>query len=166
MRPAVRTVLTSPIHFVAFGFGLGLIPKAPGTWGTLLALPLWWVMHPLGMYGYLAALTALFTVGTFFAGESARKLGEHDVPGIVVDEVVGFLVTTIPVSSAFAMPTTGPWWAWLAAAFVLFRIFDIWKPWPINKLDASVHGGLGIMLDDLVAGVYGAAVLTLARMVL
>lgn len=160
-----RTVLTSPVHFLAFGLGLGLAPKAPGTFGTLLGLPLWWALSGLNIYLYLAVTAALFAFGTWLCGESARRLGEHDVPGIVFDEIVGFLVTALPLLPAFGS-MHWPMWACLFVAFALFRLFDIWKPWPIRRLDAGVPGGLGIMLDDLIAGIYGAAVLISLRSLL
>jgi phosphatidylglycerophosphatase A len=146
------------VHLLAFGLGAGLAPKAPGTFGTLLGLPLWWLLRGLDPYAYLGVTAALFAFGCWLCGESARRLGEHDVPGIVFDEIVGFLVTAFPLLPAFG-PMRLPMWACLAAAFAAFRLFDIWKPWPIRRLDAAVPGGFGIMLDDLAAGIYGAAVL-------
>lgn len=163
LKPTPRAILTSPVHLLAFGLGTGLAPKAPGTFGTLLGLPLWWLLSGLNLYGYLAVTAALFGFGCWLCGESARRLGEHDVPGIVFDEVVGFLITAAPLLPAFG-ESRFPIWAWLAAAFALFRLFDIWKPWPIRRLDAEVPGGFGIMLDDALAGIYGAAVLTFFRL--
>jgi phosphatidylglycerophosphatase A len=162
-RPPARLVLTTPEHLVAFGFGAGLCPWAPGTAGTLLAVPvvvlLWWLPWPL----YLLIVAALFGFGVWVCGRSAQLLGTPDHSGIVFDEIVGLLVTAIPLVPP-RLP--GPAWAWLLAAFVLFRIFDIAKPWPIRSLDRSVHGGFGIMLDDLVAGVYAAVVIGIARWML
>lgn len=161
-RASARQVLGSPVHLLAFGLGAGLSPKAPGTVGTLLGLPLFWALSGLNVYAYAAVTVALFGFGVWLCGRSARLLGVHDTPGIVFDEVVGFLVTAAPLLPAFGAPPGGLL-PWLAGAFVAFRVFDIWKPWPIRRLDAGVPGGLGIMLDDLVAGLYGAAVLTIAR---
>ena len=161
MRPAARTILTSPVHLLAFGLGLGLAPRAPGTFGTLLGIPVWLALMALPPLAYVAVVAVLFAFGCWLTGESAKRLGEHDVPGIVFDEVVGFLVTATPLLPAFGHPHY-PYWMLLAAAFAAFRVFDIWKPWPIRRLDEDVHGGLGIMLDDLVAGLYGAAFLLLA----
>src|SRR5213078_1870859 len=101
-----------------------------------------------------------FAFGTWVCGRSAKLLGVPDYNGIVFDEIVGYLVTAAPLLPALGL-VHRPYWPWLLAAFVLFRIFDIWKPWPIRRLDEAVHGGFGIMLDDLVAGLYGAAVLLL-----
>lgn len=153
-----RTVLRDPVHFLAFGFGSGLAPKAPGTVGTLVALPLFVALHFAGVAAYVAVTAALFAAGVWICGESARRLGVHDHGGIVLDEIVAFLVTMTPV---FLFPIPEPlWrWLWLGAGFGLFRFFDIVKPWPVNLADRHVHGGLGIMLDDLLAAIYAAAVL-------
>ncbi len=137
-------------HWLAFGFGSGLAPKAPGTWGTLAALPLCVLMSPLPIWVYLAATAALFALGIWVCGQTARDLGLDDPGAIVWDEWVGLLVTLTAAPAG---------WGWLLAGFVLFRLFDILKPWPIRVLDRSLHGGLGIMLDDLVAGVMAALVL-------
>ena len=145
-RPDMR----NPVHFLAFGFGSGLAPKAPGTFGTLAALPLWYLLAQLPLWGYLLATLAVIAVGPWLCGRASRDLGVHDHPGIVWDEIAGFLVTMIlvPVSLVTAV-----------AGFVLFRIFDILKPWPIGWLDRRVKGGTGIMVDDLLAAVYAGILL-------
>lgn len=143
-------VLSQPVHLLALGFGAGLSPFAPGTAGTLVAIVVYLLIAALPDPWYLAAVGALFVVGVWACGASARDLGEHDHRAIVWDEIVGFLVT------AAALP---PGWVWLLAAFALFRVFDILKPWPIRLIDRRVHGGLGIMLDDVLAGLYGLAIL-------
>ena len=150
-----RVILRSPVHLVAFGFGAGLSPKGPGTLGTLVALPFWWLLMGLPWPWYLAACAALFAFGCWVCGESAKRLGVHDHGGIVFDEIVGMLVACLPLLFLARHPL------WLAAAFVLFRLFDIIKPWPIRVLDAKVHGGFGIMVDDLIAGLMAAALLWL-----
>ena len=159
-RPSWKEILASPVHVLAFGLGAGLSPVAPGTVGTLVGIPLWFLISPLPTAAYFGILTGLFLFGCWLCGASARRLGVHDYSGIVFDEVVGFLVTCIPLLAVMAMnpfhEAVG-----LAIAFVAFRVFDIWKPWPIGWLDRRVHGGLGIMLDDLVAGLYAALVLIL-----
>ncbi len=147
-----QTVLTSPIHFLAFGFGSGLSPVAPGTMGTLAAIPLYFLLSPLSLPLYLLVLVALFLFGVWVCGESERLLGLEDPGGIVWDEIVGFLV---------AMAAAPSGWGWLVLGFVLFRIFDIFKPFPINYFDTHLHGGLGIMLDDILAGVYAFCFLQL-----
>lgn len=141
-QPSVRHLL-HPYHFLALGGGSGLAPKAPGTVGTLAALPLvWWLAElPLGYYALVLALAAL--AGVYLCGWSARRMGVHDHPAIVWDEIVGYAI------AMFAIPAT---WQNLAIAFVLFRLFDIWKPGPIGWCDRKFHGGLGIMLDDVLAG--------------
>jgi phosphatidylglycerophosphatase A len=159
-RPSPRVILTSPVHFLAFGFGSGLSPKAPGTVGTLVALPVWWLLSGLSLPMNLAAITMLSVLGCWLCGESSRRLGVHDHGGIVFDEIVGFLITALPLMPAFGLPRI-PLWMGLTAAFVLFRVFDIWKPWPIAALDRRIHGGIGIMLDDIVAAIYAAVLLGL-----
>jgi phosphatidylglycerophosphatase A len=159
-KPPARLILTTPEHLIAFGFGAGLSPRAPGTVGTLWGVVAWLVLMALSPPAFGIVLAALFAFGVWVCGRSAVLLGVHDSPGIVFDEIVGFLVTATPLLPGLGL-VQKPYWPWLLAAFVLFRVFDIWKPWPIRQLDASVHGGLGIMLDDLVAGLYGAALLLL-----
>ncbi|MBT5483086.1 MAG: phosphatidylglycerophosphatase A [Gammaproteobacteria bacterium] len=145
MLEQAKPVMTNPVHFLAFGFGAGLAPKAPGTMGTLVAVPLFLLLAYLPVYVYLALITAAFLVGIYLCGRTASDLGVHDHGGIVWDEFVGYWITMILV------PVT---WYWVLAGFVLFRVFDILKPFPIGWLDKKVGGGLGIMIDDVLAGVY------------
>lgn len=144
-------VFKDPVLFLAFGFGSGLLPRAPGTAGTAAAIPLylWLSQYPLTIY--LALVCVLVITGVWICQQASARLGVHDHPGIVWDEVAGFLVSMIP---AF------PSWIWLPAGFILFRLFDIWKPWPISWADRGLKGGLGIMLDDLLAGGFAALILT------
>jgi phosphatidylglycerophosphatase A len=135
---------SSPGHFLAFGFGSGLAPVAPGTFGTLAALPLWWVLSPLAVLPYLAVATLLFVVGVAVCARTTRALGVHDHSAIVWDEVVGFLLTMTAAPAVWWAPVVG---------FAAFRLFDITKPWPIRWIDRRVEGGLGIMLDDMLAAV-------------
>ena len=146
----VKTVFSSPVHFLAFGFGSGLSPKAPGTAGTLAAIPLYLLLVQLPLLGYLLAVCLITLGGIWLCGESSRRLGVHDHGGIVWDEFAGFFVTMIAAPSG---------WVWIGLGFALFRLFDIWKPWPVRVADRHIHGGLGIMLDDLLAGVYAWLVL-------
>jgi len=141
-------VLRDPVHWLAFGLGAGLLPAAPGTWGSLLAIPLWWYMPALGLPELIVGLAAFVLAATWICGASARRLGIHDHGGIVLDEVFGMFLVLLVTPR---IP------AWILAAFLLFRLFDIWKPWPIRDLDHSVHGGVGIMLDDVLAAAYAAA---------
>ncbi|HXH03000.1 MAG TPA: phosphatidylglycerophosphatase A [Candidatus Competibacteraceae bacterium] len=137
--------LRDPGHCLALGCGSGLAPKAPGTCGTLAAIPLYLVLAGLPLSAYLLAALALFTLGVWLCGRTARALRVHDHPAIVWDEVVGYVLTMA------AAPAGWPWWL---AGFLLFRLFDILKPWPVRLADRRVHGGLGIMLDDALAAGY------------
>ena len=140
------------IMFIATGAGSGYLPKVPGTWGSLAGIGLWYVLQPLPPALYLGVAAALFAVGTFCAG-SAEKIVDLADPGIVViDEIVGQLI-------ALAAAPNHPGAALLG--FVMFRLFDISKPFPANWLDRHIHGGLGIMLDDVVAALYALLVLQL-----
>lgn len=147
-----RPDLRNPIHLLAFGFGSGLAPKAPGTFGTLAALPILFLMSYLNNIEYIIVLGAIILSGFWICEASSRALKVHDHPGIVWDEIAGMLLTMV------AVPLN---WATVLAGFVLFRLFDITKPWPISWLDRHVHGGAGIMLDDLLAGLFAAACLQL-----
>lgn len=150
--PPARTVFTDPVHVLAFGFGLGLSRVAPGTVGTLAALPmiLLGAGWPLWAQGALALAVTL--VGFPICGVSAARLGSHDHPGIVWDEIAGWLITMLLVPV-----TVGT----VLAGFLLFRAFDIVKPWPIGWLDRRVAGGLGIMIDDVLAGIMASLALWL-----
>jgi phosphatidylglycerophosphatase A len=143
-------VLRSPVLFLAFGFGSGLAPRAPGTFGTLAAVPLYLALSQFAPVVYLALVIAVCVAGIWICQRAADQLGVHDHPGIVWDEFAGLLVTMIPAPL---------WWPWTLAGFVLFRLFDIWKPWPISWADRHCEGGLGIMLDDVLAGGLAALVL-------
>ncbi|MDH3886994.1 MAG: phosphatidylglycerophosphatase A [Gammaproteobacteria bacterium] len=145
-------LLRHPLDFLALGFGSGLLPRAPGTAGTIAAIPLYLVMQSLALPVYVSLVAVLFLLGIPICAHTAKRLGVHDHPGIVWDEIVGYLVTMI-----FA--PTG--WLWVLAGFVLFRFFDVLKPWPIRWLDRRVGGGFGIMVDDLLAGIAAAGVLQL-----
>ena len=140
-------LLFNPIHFLSLGFGSGLSPYAPGTAGTLAAIPLFWLMAPLSLELYLGLVILFFIVGIYLCQQTTNKLGAHDHSAIVWDEVVGYLLTMV------AVPFD---WRWVILGFFLFRLFDVWKPWPVRHLDHRVGGGLGIMLDDIGAAVYAA----------
>ncbi len=140
----------NPIHLLAFGFGSGAAPKAPGTWGTLAAVLIYWSLSQLSPEHYLLMLLVTSVMGIYICGQTARDLGVHDHGSIVWDEFVGFWITM------FAAPVG---WVWVVVGFVLFRFFDIIKPWPISWIDKKITGGFGIMLDDVIAGVMAAVVL-------
>ncbi|MDH4558734.1 phosphatidylglycerophosphatase A [Pseudomonas sp. BN417] len=144
-QPIPHSVWTNPWHFIAFGFGSGTLPKAPGTWGSLVALPFipLWQMLPDWGYWLMLGLTMLF--GFWLCGKVADDLRVHDHEGIVWDEMVGMWITLWLVPEG---------WHWLLLGFLVFRVMDILKPWPIRWIDRHVHGGVGIMLDDVLAGVF------------
>lgn len=154
-RPAVR-MLADPVHFVSLGGGAGLSPLAPGTVGTLVAVPLWWLLRDVPSAVYALILVGVFLFGSWAAGRTAAALGRHDHPAIVIDEVLGLLVTMVAAPAGIG---------WLVAGVVAFRVFDIAKPWPIGWVDRRMPGGAGIMLDDVLAGVWALAVLQLAAWV-
>ncbi|MDD5036067.1 MAG: phosphatidylglycerophosphatase A [Methylococcaceae bacterium] len=146
----VSRVLNSPICLLAFGFGSGLAPVAPGTFGTLAAVPLYLLAASLPLPAYLGLTLFLFLAGVWLCGRCEQILGVKDHSGIVFDEFVGLFITLTAVPVA-PIP--------LIAGFLLFRLFDIVKPWPIAWFDRNVHGGLGIMLDDALAGLLAWIVL-------
>lgn len=148
--PPAATVFSQPVHLLAFGFGLGLSRKAPGTVGTLAALPFILLSAQWPLWGQGLLVLAVTLAGFWICGESARRLDSHDHPGIVWDEIAGWLITMLVVPVSL--------WT-LLAGFLLFRLFDILKPWPIGLLDRRLDGGLGIMMDDVLAGVMAAALL-------
>lgn len=149
--------LRDPVVLLASGLGVGLAPRAPGTAGTLVGVALYLPLSHLSLPAYLIATAVLFAAGVWLCGHAARVLGVHDHPGIVWDEIVGYLVTMT------AAPAGAPW---VVLGFVLFRVLDIAKPWPIGPIDRRLSGGLGIMLDDVAAGALAAAGLQLAHFVL
>ena len=145
----VRQVLRDPVHWLAFGLGSGLLPWAPGTWGSLLAVGIFWLLPPWPLGLQLSALAVAFACGCVICGTSARRLRVHDHGGIVFDEIVAMLLVLC------VTPRTP---GWTLVAFLLFRFFDVAKPWPIREADHRLGGGLGIMLDDILAAVYAALV--------
>jgi phosphatidylglycerophosphatase A len=144
-KKLVRMVFTDPIYFLAFGFGAGLSPIAPGTMGTLVAIPLYLLMVHLSLFHYVVVVVLGTILGVIICDDAARRIGVHDFSGIVWDEIIGYLwlMMGLPLS-----------WICIIPGFFLFRLFDIWKPWPIGWLDRQVKGGLGIMVDDLMAAFY------------
>lgn len=155
MKSSVKipaSLLTNPVHFLALGFGSGLLPKAPGTFGTLAAIPVYIAISSLSIGWYVAIVVLLSVAGVAICEYTSRQLRVHDHPGIVFDEIAGYLLTMTAIPYGIG---------WMLAGFVAFRFFDIIKPWPISWLDKHVHGGLGIMLDDLLAGIMAWIVLTL-----
>jgi phosphatidylglycerophosphatase A len=147
---APASVWRNPIHFLAFGLGSGAAPYAPGTFGTLAAIPVYLLLMLLPLWAYLVMVVLMAVIGIWFCDVTSKDLGVHDHSGIVWDEFVGYFITMI------AAPVS---WVWIVVGFLLFRFFDIVKPWPIRRVDRHVMGGWGIMLDDILAGVYAGVVL-------
>ena len=155
MRPNREFLFKHPAHLIAFGFGTGLLPKAPGTWGTLVGVPIYFVAnHFGGVMAVLAASLALFGIGIWASAVAGKSLGVADHGGIVIDEIAAFVLVL-----AFT-PSGLPW---LVTAFVLFRLFDIFKPWPISYFDRTLKGGFGVMFDDFLAAIGAIATLLLLR---
>lgn len=148
--PISFTALKDPVVFIALGLGSGLSPKAPGTAGTVMSIPLFLLIQDLPLMAYALITLSITLLGIWICSYSAKKLGVHDHPAIVIDEVAGFLITM------FAAPNG---WQWLLAGFILFRFFDAVKPWPISWMDKNIGGGFGIMIDDVAAGLVSMALL-------
>ena len=137
--------LINPMHCLSLGFGFGLSPLAPGTMGTLLGVSIYLLIMDIGVLFYLSIVLVIIGIGTAVAEYTSEALGGRDHRAIVIDEIAGFLVACISLPSD---------WVYLLLAFVLFRIFDIVKPWPVDFIDQQIKGGVGIMADDLMAGLY------------
>jgi len=146
-----------PVHFLAYGFGTGLIPFAPGTFGSLVGVVLFWFMASMAAGVYAAIVVLMFVVGIFICGQTARDVGAIDPGFIVYDEIVGFLV------AMYLLPAD---WRWIVAGFVIYRIFDIWKPFPIHYVEQHLGLGSGIMTDDVIAGIYMLIILQLAQIII
>ena len=152
MKSGNFQLLRDPGHFLALGGGAGLAPKAPGTAGTLVGMAIYWLLAGLDKGPYLALVVVLFAIGIPLCRRTATAMGSHDHPAIVWDEIVGYLLTM-----AFVNPSL------VAAVGGAFRIFDIFKPWPIGKIDRQVGGGTGIMLDDILAAIYAGVALVFIK---
>lgn len=150
-----RLNLANPWHLLATGFGSGLSPVVPGTMGSLAAIPFWYLLDLLPVEIYSLLVLLAISIGVWLCHQTAKDMGVHDHGSIVWDEFIGMWITLI------AVPDNS--WQWVLAGLVIFRIFDIWKPWPVRWFDRNVHGGMGIIVDDIVAGIisamliYGAA---------
>jgi len=155
--PTLATLCRNPVQLLAFGFGSGLSPKAPGTVGSAVAVVFYLPLALLPLIPYTVMVLLCLLLGVWLCGEASRQLGVHDHGGIVWDEFVGLWITLWAVPSG---------WQWIVAGFLLFRLFDIVKPWPISWLDRSVDGGLGIMIDDVVAGLCAGLILQFTAWVL
>ncbi|MGB4810907.1 MAG: phosphatidylglycerophosphatase A [Methylophilaceae bacterium] len=149
----LKFLTAHPAHIFAQGFGAGLAPKAPGTFGTLVAFPLFWMIAHLSMGSKLAIISALFLVGIYMCSVTGKALGVADHKSIVWDEIVGMM---------FVLTFTPPHWVFWLAAFALFRLFDIWKPFPIRQFDRKLKNGFGVMFDDLLAALFATICLFVA----
>lgn len=148
-----RRLMATPAGWIATGLGSGLAPKAQGTFGSLAAIVPWLVLHAvLPVWGWLLLIAVSFAVGVWACNVAGRITGVDDHRSLVWDEFVGQWIALLPALVV-------PGWAWVVAGFVLFRLFDVWKPWPIGWFDRRVKGGLGVMLDDVIAGIFAAIVL-------
>ena len=145
-------MLKNPVHLLALGFGTGLSPRFPGTAGTVLAVLIYLPMRTLPLAIYLGVVAVMFVAGIWLCARTAAALGVHDPRAIVWDEIVGYLAT---------MTAAPAGWPWIGLGFVLFRLFDIGKPFPVGWVDRKVGGGLGIMLDDLAAALYCLGIMQL-----
>jgi len=158
VKPSLQFVLSHPAHLLSFGFGSGLARKAPGTFGTLAAFPIYWYLAPrLTDAMFLLMLVCAFAVGVWACGITGKVLGVADYGGIVWDEIVAFMLVLF---------FTPPGLDWSLLAFGLFRFFDIAKPSPIRYFDSNWHGGLGVMFDDLLAAGYALLCLAIVKSIL
>lgn len=148
-----KDIIFHPVHFLSLGLGSGLSPFAPGTMGTLLAVLIYIPLSTLSLWAYVTVLVVGSIVGIVLCQQTTDRLGVKDHPAIVWDEFLGYWLTML-------MAPAG--WIWIIVGFVFFRLFDIWKPWPIRVIDHKVEGGFGIMLDDLLAGAYALVLLQLS----
>lgn len=149
-----RALLATPAGWIACGFGSGLAPVAQGSCGSLAAILPWLLLRELSLAANLAVIVLGFLLGVWACERASRALGVDDHRALVWDEFVGLWIALLPALLA-------PWWA-IVLGFALFRLFDVWKPWPIREFDRRLHGGLGVMVDDVVAGMFAAVVLAIA----
>lgn len=158
VKPGWQFLLSHPAHLLSFGFGSGLARKAPGTFGTLAAFPIYWFLAPrLPDWLFLSMLVCAFAIGVWACNITGKALGVSDYGGIVWDEIVAFMLVLF---------FTPPGWYWSLLAFALFRFFDIVKPQPIRYFDNNLHGGLGVMFDDLLAAGYALLCLSVIKSIM
>lgn len=150
--PNLQFLLQHPAHFFGLGFGSGLAPKAPGTFGSLVGLPLFWLVSVYPLHLQLTIITVCVLAGIYFCNITGKALGVADHGAIVWDEIVAMMLV---------LAFTKNEWQWWLTAFLLFRLFDIWKPFPIRQCDAKLKNGFGVMFDDLLAAIYAISALQL-----
>lgn len=148
--PIPASIWRNPWHFIAFGFGTGAIPFAPGTFGTLIAIPFYLAMQSLPALNYFVITVLVIAASIWMCNKVSKEIGIDDHQGMCLDEIVGFLVTMFNAPHG---------WQWILLGFLLFRLFDIWKPWPIRQIDAKMTGGFGMIFDDVLAGIYSYFIL-------
>ncbi|MBA3660133.1 MAG: phosphatidylglycerophosphatase A [Gammaproteobacteria bacterium] len=140
----------NPLYFLAFGLGSGAMPIAPGTFGTLMSIPFYLLLRPMPLLTYAIFLVGFIVISSLICSKVSREIKVDDHQGMCIDEFAGFFVTMF----------NAPWgWQWVVLGFILFRIFDIVKPWPIYIVDRKMHSGFGMILDDVLAGVYSCIVI-------
>lgn len=149
-----KEVWRNPLYFIAFGFGSGAMPFAPGTFGTLMAIPFYLLLRLLPVTYYIIFVILFIAFSSWLCDRISRVIHEHDHPGMCIDEFAGFFVTMINAPHG---------WSWIILGFLLFRLFDVWKPWPIRYIDEKVHGGFGMVLDDVVAGIFGMIIIQILK---
>ena len=154
-----RALLSCPVNVLACGFGTGLVPKAQGTFGSLVAVLLWRGLYCLPLWAYLLVIVLGFVVGVWVCDVASRALGVDDHRSLVWDEFVGQWLALLPLCLPVCRLSEVMLWWCMVAGFALFRLFDIWKPWPIGWCDRHVKGGFGVMVDDMIAGAFAALVL-------
>lgn len=148
--PVPKAVWRNPLYFIAFGFGSGAAPFAPGTFGTLMAIPFYLLLSTLPLTAYITLVIVFIIAASWLCDYISHATDTHDHPGMCIDEFAGFFVT---------MTAAPAGWIWILVGFLLFRLFDILKPWPISYADANIHGGFGMVFDDVLAGIYAAIIL-------
>lgn len=150
--PVPDSIWQNPLHFIAFGFGSGALPRAPGTWGTLFAIPFYLALRDFNYFIYFLIITLIILASIWICDRVEKEMHVHDHQGMCLDEIVGYLVTM------FAAPHGIKW---IVIGFLLFRLFDIWKPYPIRTIDEKLSGGAGVILDDVLAGIYSCIIIHL-----
>jgi len=154
--PIPEAVWRKPLYFVAFGLGSGTMPFAPGTFGTLLAIPFYLLFQPLPLMAYIFFVILFIIASSYICDRISNEIHVHDHPGMCIDEFAGFFVTMINAPTG---------WMWVVTGFLLFRLFDILKPWPIDYIDENVQGGFGMILDDVVAGLFAMIIIQLLHLI-
>lgn len=155
--PVPREVWRNPLYFIAFGFGSGALPVAPGTFGTIVAIPCYLLLSQLPANAYLIFTVAFIIFSSWLCDYISNRTNTNDHPGMCIDEFAGFFVTMLYAPAG---------WAWVLLGFILFRIFDILKPWPISYVDKNIHGGFGMVLDDVMAGALSCLIIQLLAMLI